>query len=134
MLRDLKEFELHIAEHGRVDSHELEALHRLIYADGKVNREEADFLVVIHKRVRVRNQAFEQFFYKAIKDHILANGKISAGEAEWLRQMLFHDGKIDDEERRFLHQLKGEAQEVSPEFEALYKECMKQPPERHTSG
>src|SRR5581483_6896742 len=107
---------------------------QLVYADGKVGRKEADFLVVLHKRVRQRSPGFEQFFYQAIKDHLLADGRISAAETAWLRQMLFADGKIDDEERQFLHRLKGEAQEVSPEFEALFKECMKQPPERHTSG
>ena len=31
------------------------------------------------------------------------------------------------------HQLKGEAKEVSPEFEALFQEAMKQPQVQHTS-
>jgi hypothetical protein len=49
--------------------------------------------------------------------------------------MLFADGKIKDEERKFLHELKGEADdETSPEFEALFKESMKEPQEQHTSG
>ena len=39
--------------------------------------------------------AFEQFFYQAIKDHILADGRIDAEEAAWLRRMLFADGKIE---------------------------------------
>ena len=78
--------------------------------------------------------AFEQFFYQAIKDHILADGRIDAEEAAWLRQMLFADGKIDDEERKFLHELKGEAKQVSREFEVLFEESMKQPQEPHTSG
>jgi hypothetical protein len=47
--------------------------------------------------------------------------------------MLFADGKIRDEERQFLHELYGEAEEVSPEFEALFEECMKLPPEPHTA-
>jgi hypothetical protein len=34
--------------------------------------------------------------------------------------MLFADGKIDDLEGQFLHELKGEAMQVSPEFEALF--------------
>jgi hypothetical protein len=87
----------------------------------------------LHKRVQNRTRAFEQLLYKAIKDLILVDGWISAGETAWLRQVLFADGKIEDEERKFLHELKGEAQQVSPEFEALFKECMKQPPEPHTS-
>jgi hypothetical protein len=78
--------------------------------------------------------SFEKFFYQAIKDHILADARIDADEAEWLRQMIWADGKINDEERKFMHELKGEAKHAAPEFEALFKECMKQPPEQHTCG
>ena len=42
--------------------------------------------------------------------------------------------RIEDEERKFLHELKGEAREVSPAFDELYRDAMKQPPERHTSA
>jgi hypothetical protein len=129
-----RHIEQHVTDQGRVDGHELEVLRQLVYADGKVDRREANRLVELHKRVRYRTPAFEQFFYHAIKDHILADGRISAGEAAWLRQVVCAGGKIDDEGRKFLHQLKGEAREVSPEFEALFKECMKLPPEQHTSG
>jgi hypothetical protein len=48
--------------------------------------------------------------------------------------MLFTDGKFKDEERRFLHELKGEAKKVSHEFEVLFAECMKEAPEQHTCG
>jgi hypothetical protein len=131
---NLREIEQRVLANGRVDGAELETLQHLLYADGKLGRKEADFLVVLHKRVRQRTPGFEKFFYKAIKAHVLKDGRIRAGETEWLRQMLWQDGKIDDEERKFLHQLKGEAQEVSPEFEALFAECMKAPQEQHTSG
>src|SRR5437763_4800988 len=102
---------------GKVEGPEIEQLRQVLYADGKIDRPEADFLVELHKRVQRRSPGFEQFFYKAIKDHILADGQISAGETAWLRQMLWADGKIDDAERKFLHELKGEAREVSAEFE-----------------
>ena len=131
---DLRQIEHDILARGRVDGHELEVLRRQLYAGGKVERREADFLVELHKRVQHLTPAFEQFFYQAIKDHILAHGRIDAEEAAWLRQMLFADGRIDDEERKFLHQLKGEAREVSPEFEALLQESLKQPQEQHTCG
>src|SRR5262249_33076145 len=119
---------------GRVEGRELEALRGLLYADGKIDRQEADFLVVLHKRAQHRSPAFERFFYQAIKDQLLADGTIGGRETAWPRQMLFNDRKIEDEERKFLHQLKGEAREVGPEFQALFKECMKQPREQHTSG
>lgn len=78
----------------------------------------------LHKRVQHRTPGFEQFFYKAIKDHILADGRISTEEA-WMRQTLFADSKIEDEKPRFLHELHGEASVISPEFEKLLVEYRK---------
>ena len=132
-MKELREIGERLLANGRVDGNELEVLRQVLYADGKIDRREADFLVELHKRVRPSHPAFEKFFYKAIKDHILADGRISAGEAAWLRQMLFADGKIDDEERKFLHELKGEAREAGPEFEELFRDAMKAPPEQHTA-
>jgi uncharacterized tellurite resistance protein B-like protein len=130
----LRQIEQDILATGKVDGPELESLRRELYAHHKIQRPEADFLVELHKRVQHLTPAFEQFFYQAIKNHILADGRIDAEEAAWLRQMLFADGKIDDQERKFLHELKGEAKRASHEFEVLFKESMKQPPEQHTCG
>ena len=133
-MMNLRAIEEKILANGRVDTPELELLQHELYADGKIDRKEADFLVELHKRVQHKTPAFEHFFYQAIKHHILEDGRIDAEEAGWLRQMLFADGKIDDLERKFLHELKGEAKSAGPEFEKLFKECMKQPQNQHTSG
>ncbi len=130
----LREIEQAILGNGKVDGPEVEALRRQLYANGKIERPEADFLVELHKRVQHKTPAFEKFFYQAIKDHILAHGRIDAEETAWLRRMLFADGKIDDQERKLLHELKGEAKLVSPEFTALFDQSMKQPQEQHTCG
>ena len=130
----LRQIEQDILATGKVDGPELEMLRRELYTHGKIERPEADFLVELHKRVQHLTPAFEQFFYQAIKDHILAHGRIDAEEAAWLQRMLFTDGRLDDEERKFLHELKGEARQVSQEFEVLFAESMKQPPEQRTCG
>ena len=131
---ELRQIEQDILATGKVDSHEMEVLHRRVYDGVKVARPEANFLVELHKRVQHRTPAFDHFFYQAIKDHILARGRVGAEEAAWLRQMLFADSTIDDQERKLLHELKGEAREVSREFEALFEESMNQPQEQHTCG
>src|SRR5437868_14006447 len=113
-----------ILANGKVEGPEMEQLRQVLYADGKIDRQEADFLVELHKRVQRVSPGFEQFFYKAIKDHILADGAVSVEETAWLRQMLFADGKIDDHERKFLRELKGEAKRTCPEFEAPFKESV----------
>lgn len=130
----LRKMEQDILANGRVDGPELETLRRQVYAGGKIERQVADFLVELHKRVQHMTPAFDHFFYQAVKDHILADGRIDAEKTAWLRQMLFADGKIKDEERKFLHELKGEAKQVSRAFSVLFDESMKQPPEQHTCG
>jgi len=133
-MQELRRIEQDILVRGKVDSDHLEALHRRLYAGGKVGRPEADFLVELHKRVQHPNPAFEHLFYRAIADHVLVDGRIDAGEAAWLRELLFADGTLRDEERKFLHELKGQAGHACAEFEALFAEAMKSPQERHTSG
>jgi polyhydroxyalkanoate synthesis regulator phasin len=133
-MQELQRIEHDILAQGEVDSDHLEAIHRRLYATGKITRAEADFLVDLHKRVQHSNPSFEYIFYRAIQDHLLADGRIDAEKVSWLRHMLFADGKIKDEEKKFLQELKGEAQEVSKEFEALFDEAMKMPQERRTSG
>jgi len=133
-MQELHRIEQDILARGKVDSDHLQALRRALYTGGKVGRPEADFLVELHKRVQHPNPAFEQLFYRAIKDHVLADDRIDAEEAAWLRRMLFADGEITDEERNFLHELRGESGQMSLEFAALFVEAMKFPQERHTCG
>ena len=83
---------------------------------------------------RYTRPAFEKFFFQAVKDHALADGRIDAEGAAWLRQLLPADGRVDDRQRKLLHELRGEAGQVSPAFETLFAQCMKQPQEQHTSG
>src|SRR6476469_5325731 len=101
VMLEMQQIERDILARGRVDGPELERLREQLYAGGKIARRAADFLVELHKRVQHRTPAFERFFYQAVKDHILAHGRIDAEQAAWLRQMLFADGKIDDQERKF---------------------------------
>ncbi len=121
---ELHQLMLDVLANGKVEGNEIELLRRELYADGKIDRRAADFLVEFHKRVqRPSSPAFEKFFYQAVQAHILADGKIDAEEVAWLRQMLQDWGKFAEHERRFLHELKGQAREVSPEFDRLIAEC-----------
>jgi hypothetical protein len=134
VMLELRKIEQDILANGKVDGRELEVLRERLYSGGQIARPEADFLVTLYKRVQHRTPAFDQFFYQAVKDHLLRDGQIDAEAAAWLRQMVFADGKIDDEERKLLHEIKGEARQVSREFDVLFEESMKQPQEQHTCG
>ena len=114
-----------VLANDKVDGQELATLHREPYAVAKIDHREADLLVEMQKRLQWVRPAFEEFFYQAIKDHLLAGGLLTAEEVTWLRQMLYADGRIDDREKKFLHELRGEAKAACPEFTALCKECLK---------
>src|SRR4051812_16605629 len=122
-MANLRQLGESIRANGKVNTEELEKLRQEVYAKGTVGLAEADFLVELSKRVHP-NPSFRHFFYQAIKDHITGNGGITKEKVAWLRQMVFHNERIEDEERKFLHELHGELKQSIPEFDAFYHECM----------
>jgi hypothetical protein len=115
-----------------IDDNEVKVLKKELWADGKIDKEEVQFLIDLRntaqKKARAQKKAvnpkFEQLFFKAVEENVLQDGKIDAKEAGWLRVMLFADRKIDANEKKFLTRLKKAARKLSPEFVQLYDECM----------
>jgi uncharacterized membrane protein YebE (DUF533 family) len=118
---------------GKIDDTEVKVLRKELYADGKIDTEEVKFLIELReaaqKKAKARKRqvggAFEKLFFKAIEDNVMKDGKIDEAEVRWLRNMLFADGKIDANEKKFLTRLKKSATGHSAAFEKLYEECMR---------
>jgi hypothetical protein len=125
-MADLKKLKAEILADGRIDDGEVERLRGELYADGKIDRDEVEFLIALRNEAVAACPAFEQLFFGALKSNVLEDGTIDAQEAAWLRRMLFADGKIDDREKQFLRELRREASQVSPEFQRLHDECLRQ--------
>lgn len=119
---------------GKIDDAEVRVLQKELWADGKIDAKEVEFLIELRnsaqKKAKAKkeevNPKFETLFFKAIEQNVLRDGKISTKEANWLRKMLFADGKIDDNEKKFLNRIKKAATKTSPDFEQLYQECVAQ--------
>jgi uncharacterized tellurite resistance protein B-like protein len=117
---------------GKIDDPEVKILQRELWSDKMIDQEEVEFLIELRNKAQKKakakkeevNPKFERLFFKAIEENVLEDGKISATEAGWLRKMLFADGKIDDNEKKFLNSLKKKATHPSPEFDRLYQECV----------
>jgi hypothetical protein len=123
-MADLQKLKATILADGMIEDHEVEVIRQELYADGKIDKDEAEFLIALRNEARGVCPAFEELFFEAVKRNVLADGSIDAEEAGWLRRMLYADGKIDERERKFVWQLRHEASRVSPEFQQLYDECM----------
>jgi hypothetical protein len=116
---------------GVIDDGEVKTLKKELWADGRIDRQEVEFLIELRNAAQKKlgkggamNPKFEALFFQAISENVLKDGKIDAREAKWLRDMLFADGKIDAGEKKFLANLKKKAAKTSPAFDQLYQECM----------
>lgn len=126
-MQALNRIEQDIVAQGRVESEDLVSLRMQLYSRGSVGLIAADFLVGLHKRVLRHNPAFEHLYYRALRDHVLVDGRIDARETAWLRLVVFAGGVLKAPERTLLHELRGEALNACPEFDALFIEAMKMP-------
>jgi hypothetical protein len=115
---------------GVIDDTEIRVLRKNLWADGRIDKQEVEFLIDLRNTAQKKAKgkalgaAFEKLFFKAIESKVLDNGVISAGEARWLRTMLFADRKIDANEKKFLRRLHKNARRMAPEFEDLYEDCV----------
>lgn len=109
---------------GRIDTKETSIIRKELWADGKLDRSELEFLLDLKRGAQSVVGEFNKMLFEAIKAAVLADGDISAKEAAWLRKFIFADGKVDDDEKAFLRDLKANARATSPEFEALFKEAV----------
>ena len=117
---------------GRIDDDEVKVLRKELWDDGKIDDEEVRFLIDLRNQAQIKakskkeevNPKFTALFFKAVEENVLKDGDIDATEAGWLRGMLFADGKIDEDEKKFLDRIKKAAKSTSPQFESLYEDCM----------
>ena len=107
---------------GYIERKETEIIKAEMLADGVISKSEAEFLVDLRKSAPKAVIEFHVFVFEVVKKAILADGEISKTEAEWLTKFLLHDGKVDDLEKKFLHELKAEAKKTSKEFDEILKQ------------
>jgi hypothetical protein len=109
---------------GTIEPRETVVLQREFLADQGIDRSELEFLVELRKEAKAVSQTFEDLFFGVIKKTVIGDRGVSGEEARWLRDWIFADGKVDQRELQMLKELKDMAVHVSPEFDALYKECV----------
>ena len=108
---------------GTIDGPETAIISQEIMSDGVVDGEELEFLIDLRNSAEGVCDEFDQMFFTALNDDILADGAIDADEASRIRVIIFADGKIEENEKQFLAGLRSSATSVCPEFDALCAEC-----------
>ena len=115
---------------GVIDDTEVKVIKKELYADGKIDQKELEFLIDLRSAAQKKakgaplSSAFENLFFKAVQDNVLADGIITAKETAFLRKAIMADGKVDDAEKAFLKRIKKGAKKTSASFDKLYAECV----------
>lgn len=111
-LNDLKKS---IIANGIIDEIEVKQLREILFADGAIDKDEAEFIFEMNDAVsgKENHSSWKMLFVDAITSFILEDeespGVVDEGEANWLLNKIQGDGKLDDIELALMNNLKTKA-------------------------
>jgi uncharacterized tellurite resistance protein B-like protein len=123
----LHELQTELLQDGKITDQEVEVLRAYLQEKGCLDIEDAKLLVELLCDAREVSPAFDELFFPALKQVILADGRIGMDEQFYLLKMLYSDGNVRESEKQFLRELRREAKETTPEFDALCEEAFRSP-------
>jgi uncharacterized tellurite resistance protein B-like protein len=112
---------------GKITDQEVEVLRQYLHEKGRLDMEDLKFLIELLSEAHKVAPAFDEIFFPALKKVILADGRIGQDEQFYLLKMLYSDNNVRESEKQFLRELRHEAKEITPEFEALLDEALQAP-------
>lgn len=104
-----------ILANGSITFSDIPDLRKIVYRDGRVSREEADFLFGLRRDLlNFGNlKAWDEFFIQAICDYVLddktSHDSISDEKASWLVEKIGEDKYVDEVEKELLYRLSHKA-------------------------
>lgn len=126
-MKSLQQLKTELLADKIIDAAEVLELEAVLFADGKIDSEEAEFLFEINNAVsgKANHSSWETLFIKAISSYLLEDenspGEIDTAEAEWLYNKIKGDGQIDSIEKNLLNNLKEKAKSLPANLESLMK-------------
>ena len=130
----LHQLQARLLHDRRITDNDVNVIRRYVEEDGKLDLDDVKFLVGLLSEADEVCPAFDELFFPALKEVILADGRIAPDEIFYLLKMLYSDGHIRESEKQFLLELKREAKEAPPEFLAMCDEAMSAHPRNWSVG
>jgi hypothetical protein len=115
---------------GTIEETEVKVIKKELYTNGRIDQKELEFLIDLRSAARKKARGaplsarFENLFFKAVHDNVLAHGNLSAKETTFLRKAIMTNGKMHAPEMAFVRRLKKAAKTTSPAFDKLFLECV----------
>jgi hypothetical protein len=108
---------------GGIDDREVAVLRKELFADGKVDDIELDFLLELRRDAKRLVPAFHFLVIDGIKSCCMTGDAIKPESVPQLRRWLM-SGKVGYVEKRYLEELRAAARVRPANFEELYRQCM----------
>lgn len=114
----MKDIIAEIVKDGIVDAQEARMLRTAIYADGTVDKEEADAMFELNDAVTGNENSaeYQKLFVDVISAYVLEDektpGVIDSAEGDYLVEMIGADGQVDEVEEMLLLNLVTKATEI----------------------
>ena len=124
-MANLEQLKKELLADGIIDSEEVKTIKAVIYEDGKIDKDEADFLFELNDAVSGNENAHEwkDLFVDAITAFVLEDevspNEIDEDEAEYLYNQIKGDGQVDDIERALLENIKAKAKSFPAKLASL---------------
>lgn len=124
-MANLEQLKKELLADGIIDSEEVKTIKAVIYEDGKIDKDEADFLFELNDAVSGKENApeWKDLFVDAITAFVLEDeispNEIDEDEAEYLYNQIKGDGQVDDIERALLENIKAKAKSFPAKLASL---------------
>lgn len=115
----LYELQSQLLRDKKITNDEVGIIREYICEDNKLDMDDVRFLIELLSEADEVCPEFDELFFPVLKGVILQDGRIDTSEQFYLLKMLYSDGHVRDSEKRFLEELREEADELTPEFESL---------------
>lgn len=118
--KSFKELYLQILDNGTIDAEEVEMLRARLYADGRIERVEAEFLLELHAATarKFNASSWGTFFVDAMTAYLVqqrtADGSIDEYETKWIIDALPEDWASDEAVIALLRTLKRRVPKLNP--------------------
>lgn len=114
-MANLEQLKKELLADGIIDAEEVKTIKEVIYEDGKIDKDEADFLFELNDAVSGKENApeWKDLFVNAITSFMLEDevspNEIDEEEANYLFNQIKGDGQVDETERALLENLKAKS-------------------------
>ena len=114
-MANLEQLKKDLLADGIIDAEEVKTIKEVIYEDGKIDKDEADFLFELNDAVSGKENApeWKSLFIDAITSFMLEDevspNEIDDEDANYLYNQIKGDGQVDETERALLENLKAKS-------------------------